>query len=1419
MASTLNLLNRTLNSYDLFKIKQLYKAIDNILITENTKTNKSKLVSFNAKGVANGIIKGRVRIETSGNLLTNAIARLYDENGNYIDSASIDQVGRYIFTSIVAGIYTVVIEFAGSNSSLQTTAFPNIPCSEGPGFGCDLPSLQFFPVAENDVIENIDISIASKPTVVGKVYNSEIPSDKVGQASIRVFDTNQNLITTAHSSNDGGFSISLPQAGDYYFIANHSSYVEQIFDNVACLNSCDFSLATLVHFNYNESREGFDFALTPNAHISGSIIDAMTLEVIENADIHIYNNNEQRVSSVTSQFDGSWVTDPLPVGEYKILSRVNDYVTTMYDSIACANSNSYSCDVNLGLSISLGNLDEDNIHLKQVTGAKITGRVVDSLNQPVLQAHVRLFDSDGNQIFAHVTTTDANGYYETHHIGNGSYYLVAYKGDFYQYQLYPSNLCSELLCDITQGTALTVTNLSDISDIDFHLLSTTKISGNVVDSENLPINGIRVTLKEYHSNIHKSVLTDANGNYSFFNMQPGSYHLYSQTNFLNYNSQSYNAVPCINSNFCDSQDNYTPVVVNATDIENINFQLTRDVDDLSTISGNIVDVNNNPIAGVRVGIRKNNSSSFVYTNTNSIGNYSFTHQTAGTYQLSATKKGYITETYDNVACLSTSCLGDNFTPVIVNVLDVNNIDFQLDRRQQLTVNLHSNSLNEIDGGGFFIFDEQNAFIAHYFIDKEIDLPVGNYYFYYSNNPKGSFVSGGSSNIGAFISKVYGASNCYNNCDASIGTMITISANTETIVDMNLDEAFYINLTSNQLTPITYEVYNDNNLLDFSGALQPSSGFYIRDQEIKKLKISRPGYFSKLFDGIECLNLSCDISSGTPITPVLNSSMTINTDLTPIATLSGTVTDQDGNPLENVNIILESDFSFQNFSSFITDANGNYTIDYTENGNYYIKATLPNTNVFAHTYFGNISCEAGGCETSSIPIVAINPSDNLTDYNIVMNKRGTISGDGILDINGDAISSSVRIYKINTGQPPDFYAKAVSFDGTLLPTYLKEGQYKIIVFGNAHQVYSLYPNTICGEDLFDCIPIPDETSATFQVVNGENTHFSDFTVHKRGRISGQVVSHSTGQLISTVNLKFYKNNDINDFISVDSENGIFDTALTNGQYKVFVSDNQHINQLYDDIDCADGIGSSCFIAEGTNIAVDYDENISLNLSLKKNPNINIIVKNFATGEVLASDVIIYNTANQIVYSDFGGINHKANNLETGSYYVLAGKGSDYQITGYPNIACSDLNQVSSCTSPLTPIDISYLNNSRNLSIFITLNQGINGYVTDINTGLPLDNIIIDYWNESGFIIGSTVTSFNGGFSLPVVFGDYYLSTDTNNAYTNEIYKDINCANAAILGSCNVMQGEIINLPQNNLLPIFVDIKLYNTADQIFTDSYE
>jgi len=125
----------------------------------------------------------------------------------------------------------------------------------------------------------------------------------------------------------------------------------------------------------------------------------------------------------------------------------------------------------------------------------------------------------------------------------------------------------------------------------------------------------------------------------------------------------------------------------------------------------------------------------------------------------------------------------------------------------------------------------------------------------------------------------------------------------------------------------------------------------------------------------------------------------------------------------------------------------------------------------------------------------------------------------------------------------------------------------------------------------------------------------------------------------------------------------------------------------------------------------------------------------------------------------------------------------------------------------------------LSIFITLNQGINGYVTDINTGLPLDNIIIDYWNERGFILGSTVTSFNGGFSLPIVFGDYYLSTDTNNAYTNEIYNDINCANAAILGSCDVTQGEIISLPQNNLLPIFVDIKLHTTADQIFTNSFE
>ena len=115
------------------------------------------------------------------------------------------------------------------------------------------------------------------------------------------------------------------------------------------------------------------------------------------------------------------------------------------------------------------------------------------------------------------------------------------------------------------------------------------------------------------------------------------------------------------------------------------------------------------------------------------------------------------------------------------------------------------------------------------------------------------------------------------------------------------------------------------------------------------------------------------------------------------------------------------------------------------------------------------------------------------------------------------------------------------------------------------------------------------------------------------------------------------------------------------------------------------------------------------------------------------------------------------------------------------------------------------------------QGINGFVKDENSDGTLDNIIIDIWDESGDILSSTTTSSNGGFSYPLPEGEYYISTDTNNDYKNEVYQDILCENAAILGDCDVTQGQLISLPNNNEIPIVIDINL--SIDNIFLNGFE
>jgi hypothetical protein len=202
------------------------------------------------------------------------------------------------------------------------------------------------------------------------------------------------------------------------------------------------------------------------------------------------------------------------------------------------------------------------------------------------------------------------------------------------------------------------------------------------------------------------------------------------------------------------------------------------------------------------------------------------------------------------------------------------------------------------------------------------------------------------------------------------------------------------------------------------------------------------------------------------------------------------------------------------------------------------------------------------------------------------------------------------------------------------------------------------------------------------------------------------------------------------------------------------------------------------------------------------------------------VRIFDGTNTTVYdanSSSASPVHVIDTFLPGNYFVI-GKDifGNYSSIGYPNVNCASF-EISSCESALTPVVLDFGMSPKRISLNAFLLYGISGFVTEESTGEALDNIIIDLWNSNGNVVTSTTTGITGGFSFERNSGDYYLTTDTNNGFANEVYQDIACDSAAILGTCDVTQGTLVNVPFNNTDPIIIDIELTN--DPIFANGFE
>ena len=152
------------------------------------------------------------------------------------------------------------------------------------------------------------------------------------------------------------------------------------------------------------------------------------------------------------------------------------------------------------------------------------------------------------------------------------------------------------------------------------------------------------------------------------------------------------------------------------------------------------------------------------------------------------------------------------------------------------------------------------------------------------------------------------------------------------------------------------------------------------------------------------------------------------------------------------------------------------------------------------------------------------------------------------------------------------------------------------------------------------------------------------------------------------------------------------------------------------------------------------------------------------------------------------------LSPGLYYVASDLSGNYLNEVYDDIPCLPFCE------PLAgkPIPVALNANTPGVDFALERLGSITGTIVDSKFGVPLSSIRVEIWDESGALVRSTNSTpaghYEAGSLLP---GNYFVVTDEDGVYVDELYDDIPCPLGPPTG-CNPSDGTPLPIELRTIL---------------------
>ncbi|MFC1777985.1 hypothetical protein ACFL3I_11705, partial [Pseudomonadota bacterium] len=465
-------------------------------------------------------ISGRVTSSVTGQGV-NAQIRLHDAGDiSPLGSVLSDDDGYYSISGIPAGSYYMLHN--NRNGNLIDELYLDVPC---PRLSCDPSAGTLVTLIEDEQLTGVDAELSPGSQITGTVTADGNPVFEY----VYFYNSDESYAGFGWSDGNGVYvSRSGLPAGDYYVTnwssADTSPYWAMVYPNVLCGDPCDLSLGALVAVNGTDDVGGIDFDLidrnaliitgTVTADGSGVPLEGIRMTVSRKSD-GARLRNAYTDAAGQYQFTLNEARDDLVVWTRTVAPQ--PYFPEVYQDRVCTAG---FCDVDeilLGTSIDI-TTGSKIVNISLARSATVSGTLSSSVIDGPLGAfegRARIY-RQSDHVQSGIAFTDANGFYRVGGIEPGDYYLLL-SGNSNNLidELYDDAngiYCPQLSCDKSSARVFTVVGTEDVTNIDATLDAGTQFSGNV--SENgVPLGNIFINFYAVTGELVGFGRTDGSGNY------------------------------------------------------------------------------------------------------------------------------------------------------------------------------------------------------------------------------------------------------------------------------------------------------------------------------------------------------------------------------------------------------------------------------------------------------------------------------------------------------------------------------------------------------------------------------------------------------------------------------------------------------------------------------------------------------------------------------------------------------------------------------------------------------------------------------------------------------------------------------------------------------------------------------------------